>query len=55
MRANPVGYVFDQCGSQIAPCTLGRPAGHGMDGEIVVAVHPERGDTEAEATRGERA
>ena len=55
MCADPVGDVFDQRGTQIAPRALSRPAGDSVDGEIVVAVHPERRNAKAEAARSERA
>ncbi len=55
MRADAVGDVFDERGTQIAARPLDRPFRHGVDGEIVVAVDPERRDAEAEAARGEGA
>ena len=55
MRADAVGDVFDQRRPEIAARPLGRPFGHRMDGEVVVAVDPERRDAEAEAARGKGA
>ena len=55
MRADAVGDVFDQRRAEIASAPARPPIGDGVDGEVVVAVDPQRGDAEAEAARGEGA
>ena len=53
MSFGAVSEIFDQRRAEIAPRPLGRPFRHGMDGEVVVAVHAQRRDAEAEP-EGER-
>ena len=55
VRADAIGDVFDQRRPEIAARPLDRPFRHGVHGEIVVAVDPQRRDAEAEAARGEGA
>ena len=55
MGADAIGHVLDQGRPEIAARPLDRPFRHGMDGEIVVAVDPQRRDAEAQAARREGA
>ena len=40
MRSDPVGDIFDQGGAQIAMGPLNRPFRHGVNGKVIVTVHP---------------
>src|SRR6476646_2763066 len=53
MRTDAVGDMFDERWAEVATSALGCPFGHGIDGEIIVAVDPERRNAEAETTRSE--
>jgi hypothetical protein len=46
MRPHTIGHVLNKCGPEIAASPLGGPFGHRMDGQIVVAVDPQRRDAE---------
>src|SRR3954453_10106997 len=53
MSANPIRDVLNERGPQVTPCTLRRPASHGIDGEVVVAIYTERRDAKAQAACSE--
>ena len=55
MCSNSIGDMLDQSGAKIAACSLDCPFRDRMNGKIVVAVDPQRGDTETKASRRESA
>ncbi|MNE22513.1 hypothetical protein D3C80_1157290 [compost metagenome] len=48
MGADAIGHIFDQRRAEIAACPFHRPARHGINGEIIIAVDPECGNAEAQ-------
>src|SRR5215207_4981342 len=55
MCSDSIGDMLDQSGAKIAACSLDCPFRDRMNGKIVVAVDPQRGDTETKASRRESA
>src|SRR5205085_1870243 len=53
MALGAIGEELDQGRAEIETGAVGGPAGRGIDGERVVAVHPEAGDTIAYRARRE--
>ena len=53
MALGAIGEELDQGRAQIGARPVGRPAGRGIDGERVIAVHPEAGNAIADRARRE--
>src|SRR5215211_918284 len=53
MGTDPIGDVLNDRRAEIAPGPFGRPFRDRIDGEIVVAVDPERGNAETQSAGSE--